>query len=404
MKANKNKPILKTIFFSGTAGIAALAFTMSGNLSQIKTVAEETIEIVKKVTYISAGVIPNTEPIPNSDDEQENPIIILPSESNDEPFTIESRDSTEPNNTTHEEQTKEITTESSDEPTELCIRRNILDFDDGLDYSADGNLSGYITRYTYLPTQDPTFFDLESGAQVRNCTWLSNESLLEESALLPEFKIELNGEPQVLIMHTHTTESYEPYSRNYYDTEFPYRTQDSTHNVVAVGDKIAEQLSAAGIGVIHDGTVHDYPSYNGAYQRSEETVKEYLEKYPSIKIVLDVHRDALESQDGVRIAPVAEIDGKSSAQVMIISGCDDGTFNMPNYLKNFRLACLFQNSLADYENLSRAVLFDYRKYNQHLTTGSLLLEIGGHANSLEEALYCGELVGKSISKALLTLS
>ena len=129
------------------------------------------------------------------------------------------------------------------------------------------------------------------------------------------------------------------------------------------------------------------------------TVQKILEENPSIKIVLDIHRDAIERESGERIAPVAEIDGKNAAQVMIISGCDDGTMGMPNYLKNFRFASLLQQQLeSDYQGLTRPILFDYRKYNQDLTTGSILIEVGGHANSVDQAVYSGELIGRSLAK------
>jgi len=109
--------------------------------------------------------------------------------------------------------------------------------------------------------------------------------------------------------------------------------------------------------------------------------------------------------DGSRIAPTAIINGRNAAQFMIISGCDDGTFNMPHYMENFKLAALLQNmSEAMHPSLARPVLFDYRNYNQHITTGSLLIEIGSHANALEEALYTAELLGESMAAALAVLS
>lgn len=263
------------------------------------------------------------------------------------------------------------------------------------------NHDGTITSMTYGYMKGDTYVDLDIAGQVRNVTSVSGEKILEESRLAPDFSIEKNGEPQVLIMHTHATESYEPYERDFYDASFNSRTTDRSMNMVAVGDKIAEQLEAAGIGVIHDGTLHDYPSYNGSYDLSRETVRKYLEEYPSIKIVLDIHRDAIERESGERIAPVAEINGKNAAQVMIICGCDDGTMNMPNCMKNLRFACLLQRQMeSDCPGLTRPVLFDYRKYNQDLTTGSILIEMGGHANSIDQAEYSGELVGKSLAKCL----
>ncbi len=267
------------------------------------------------------------------------------------------------------------------------------------------NRDGTITFMTYGHMNGEAYVDLDIAGQVRNVTSVSGKKVLEESRLLPDFTVEKNGEPQVLIMHTHATESYEPYERDFYDAGFNSRTTDKSMNMAAVGDKIAEQLEAAGIGVIHDTTLHDYPSYNGSYDLSRETVQKYLDEYPSIKVVLDVHRDAIERESGERIAPIAEINGKNAAQVMIICGCDDGTMNMPDCMKNLRFACLLQRQMeSDYPGLTRPVLFDYRKYNQDLTTGSILIEIGGHANSIEQAEYSGELVGKSLAKCLEELT
>ncbi len=298
-----------------------------------------------------------------------------------------------------------ITTDEPQPSQAQVISRNIAAFDDGLDYEGEGNRSGNIVRRSY--SEDVSgYITLASGSQVRNCTHVSDEELLAASLELPDLPIELNSEqPQVLIVHTHTTESYEPYSRSYYDTDFPTRTRDSDHNMIAVGEVLAQTLAANGISVLHDGTVHDYPSYTGSYDRSEVTIRAALEQYPSIKVVIDLHRDAMTEPDGTRIAPVAEIDGRNAAQFMIIAGCDDGRFNMPNYMENYMLAALIQNfSGAMYPTLARPVLFDYRNYNQHITTGSLLIEIGSHANSLDEALYCAELLGESMSKALAVLA
>lgn len=263
------------------------------------------------------------------------------------------------------------------------------------------NPTGTVTQTTYGLYSGTQFFNLDKAGQVRNSTHVTNQVLLNQSRQLPEFTIDLNGEPQVLIMHTHTTESFEPYERDFYDNSFSYRTTDPSKNTVMIGEEIKKGLTKAGINTIHDTTIHDYPSYNGSYERSEQTVKSYLEQYPSIKIVLDIHRDALESNNNL-IQPVANINGKKAAQIMIISGCDDGTMGMPNYLQNFRLASLFQQQLEqDWSGLTRPILFDYRKYNQHLTTGSLLIEVGSHGNTLDQVKYSGELIGKSLAKALL---
>lgn len=264
--------------------------------------------------------------------------------------------------------------------------------------------AGGILKTHMGPYSGSIYANLDRAGQVRNETTVPMETILAQSRLLPEFRIHANAEPEVLIMHTHTTESFEPCARESYDASFNYRTTDEAYNVVAVGNALAAQLQAEDIGVIHDTTIHDYPSYNGSYVRSGTTVSAILAAHPTIKVVLDIHRDAI-AQNRTLIQPVVTVDGQEAAQVMIISGCDDGTMNMPNYLQNFRLASLFQQQMeTDYAGLTRPILFDYRKYNQNLTTGSLLLEIGSHGNTQAQVQYAGTLVGKSIAKALKSIS
>lgn len=263
--------------------------------------------------------------------------------------------------------------------------------------------AGVVSRKTYSAGTGTVYIPLQEG-YIKNCTAIGQNDILKAVAQKPSFQITGGNEPEVLIMHTHATESYQDYPVDWYDKNGSTRTTDLTKNTCRVGDAIQQQLEAAGIASIHDKTLHDYPSYNGAYERSAETVKKYLKEYPSIKVVLDVHRDAIQPDADTMVAPVTTIGGKSSAQVMIISGCDNGSFNMPNYMENLKFSAALQRQMeADYPTLARPILFDYRKYNQDLTTGSILLEIGGHANTLDEAIYCGELVGKSLAKTLLAL-
>ena len=278
---------------------------------------------------------------------------------------------------------------------------------DPLPFPDSFSQSGVVTPLCYEPGTGDNYIDLPLGGQIRNVTSLSSEKIYSEALLAPDFGIVLNApedEPQILIMHTHTTESYQPDDSGFYDPEYICRTTDSSRNMVAVGDAMARVFEERGIRTYHDTTVHDYPSYNGSYDRSRETVTAILEKYPSIKVVLDVHRDAIERESGEIIAPTVNIGGKSCAQVMIICGCDDGTMGMPNCMKNLRTASLFEQHMESrYKGLTRPVLYDYRKYNQDLTTGSLLIEVGGHGNSLEQAVYAGELSAEGIADALISI-
>ncbi|MGN1037159.1 MAG: stage II sporulation protein P, partial [Ruminococcus sp.] len=176
---------------------------------------------------------------------------------------------------------------------EIPIYKIVSDNAGAKPYPTEWTEGGSIVRTTYGHYDGTTFFDLDNGGQVNNKTSVSNETLKAESRLLPDFKIEDTEEPQVLIYHTHTTETYEPYVRDFYDANFNYRTTDETKNVIMVGNAIQKELESAGIGVIHSTEIHDYPSYNGAYDRSAETVNAILEQYPSIKVALDIHRDAI---------------------------------------------------------------------------------------------------------------
>lgn len=243
---------------------------------------------------------------------------------------------------------------------------------------------------------------VQSGAAtVRNCTDLPNADVAAEMMQALPFSVEVGTDtPQVLIMHTHTTETYELAERSWCDPAFSARSTDLSVNMAAVGAELAAQLNAAGICTLHDTTLHDYPSYNGSYAKSNATVRSYLERYPTIKVVIDVHRDAIQRDDGTRIKPVAVIDGMKSAQVMIICGADVNG-NLPNFRQNLRFASRWQDKMESmFPGLTRPVLFDYRYYNQDLTTGSLLIEVGGHANTLEEAKYAGRMAGQALAALL----
>ncbi len=257
-----------------------------------------------------------------------------------------------------------------------------------------------IERY-YPNGSGDTYIELESGT-LRNMTDLPDAEVEAAIAEGLPFEIELNStEPQVLIMHTHATETYRLYEGLYYDLDSTARTTDTSLSVCAVGAIIAQTLNDAGIYTLHDTTLNDYPSYNDSYYNSYDVVAAYLEQYPSIKVVIDVHRDALASSD-TWYAPVSEINGQQSAQVMIIAGCDNGSsIILPNCMENLAFAAVWQAEMeGSYPGLTRSAMFNYKYYNQDLTTGSLLLEVGGHANTLNEALYAGQLAALSLVNVL----
>ncbi len=253
-----------------------------------------------------------------------------------------------------------------------------------------------VVQQTYREGSSSQYLALDSG-WVRNLSGLGTEEILSLSRQELPFDIELNSDqPQVLIYHTHATESYLPTLRGWYGLNESFRSDQNEENMVAVGEVLTQTLEQAGIKVIHDTTQHDNPSYTGAYDRSRETMRKYLEQYPSIKVTLDVHRDAITRDDNTVIAPTATVEGQQVAQVMIIS-CADGD-RIPNFRQNFTFAAGLQQQAAQlYPDLMRPILFDQNRfYNQDLTTGSLLLEFGSHGNTLAQAKRSAVLVGNSL--------
>lgn len=209
------------------------------------------------------------------------------------------------------------------------------------------------------------------------------------------------SEPAVLIFHTHTTEGYELLDRDWYAADTSSRTSDTSRNVARVGSAIAEELERAGFRTLHDMTVHD-EAYSGAYDRSRKTVESYLRQYPNLSVVLDVHRDAIQENNGTKIKPVVTVDGKKAAQIMIISGAEGGkAVDFPNWRQNLRFALRLQDALeTQAPGLTRPLFFCHRKYNMDMTPCSLLVEFGSEANTLEEAVYAGRLFGRALARLL----
>ncbi len=219
------------------------------------------------------------------------------------------------------------------------------------------------------------------------------------------FDIEKNDEPQVLILHTHATESYLRHNENYYTDTDLARTTDNAYNMVALGKIIADRLNDEGIVTLHDTTQHDYPSYSESYSRAADTICEYTEKYPSIKIVIDLHRDAIAANDTDKVKLTTEIDGKKAAQIMLVMGSQSGSVkNFPNWKENLKLATKIQKKVETmYPSLARSIHFMSKNYNESLTSGSVLIEIGTDGNTFDEAKYSAELLSNALISLFNTL-
>lgn len=187
---------------------------------------------------------------------------------------------------------------------------------------------------------------------------------------------------QVLVVHTHTTECYLSDAMSG-ESE---RTTDDTKNVIEVGRVICSVLEENGIKTVHDTTVHDYPSYQNAYTRTLKTIEKNLRENPSIKVVLDVHRDAFIYSDGSKLRVAYNDNGEETARVMLVVGTDSMGLSHPDWQKNLTFASKIQNAAQImYPGLMRPIDLRRERFNMHMTNGSILLEVGSNGNTLDEA-------------------
>lgn len=208
---------------------------------------------------------------------------------------------------------------------------------------------------------------------------------------------------QILIIHTHSSEAYTPAGIDTYEASDISRTEDTNYNVVRVGDELAEIFKAAGLNVLHDRGIYDYPSYTGSYTRSGQAVERYLAQNPDIKIVIDLHRDSL-GENGIIYKTLAEGDESCASQVMLLVGTDESGLKHDNWRENLSLAMYLQKAVSGaHPTLMRPVMLVPQRYNQHLSAGSLILEVGSDGNTLQEALTAVRLFGFSAAPALAAL-
>ena len=258
---------------------------------------------------------------------------------------------------------------------------------DGPQYTDEGTRIVPTTIYGGLTVKNSTGYDIDVGALV---------------AAGPTQTLSPEG-PQVLIVHTHGSEAYTPDEYDDYVETDTDRTEDKSKSVIRVGDELASALEAKGISVLHDREIYDYPSYTGSYSRSGASVERYLAEYPGISVVIDLHRDALGDGE-VTYKTVAELDGRASSQLMMLVGTGEDGLYHPNWEQNLRLALYLQQAVnARYPTLARPISVVGERYNQHLSTGMFILEVGSNGNSLQEAITAVRLFADAAGDALLKL-
>lgn len=227
-------------------------------------------------------------------------------------------------------------------------------------------------------------------------TNMSSLSVSLETLLERPLSWNLRGDsPTVLILHTHATESYTKTGERYTETA-AFRTLSEDHNMISIGDRVAEILSQKGITVIHDREKHDYPSYNGSYNHARQSIEFYLERYPSIQLVLDLHRDAAGDIDN-QLRTLAHVDGQDSAQLMMVVGTNAAGLTHPNWQENLALALKLHIQLERIApGITRPINLRSQRFNQDLSPGALIVEVGAAGNTRAEALRAAEVLAEAV--------
>lgn len=250
----------------------------------------------------------------------------------------------------------------------------------------------------YTPPASPGSETLPDAASVmivnRAGVTLDMDKLLSQ----PLPKLQISDEPLILIVHTHATEAY---SGGDYAQSGTYHTLDTENNVVRVGQALADKLNACGIPTLHDMTLNDAIGYNDAYERTAEVIERYLAEYPSIQMVIDVHRDAITDTNGEELAMRTELNGQSAAQLLLVMGTDAAGLEHPNWEGNLAFALQMQAyCTSTAPDLFRELSLRSSRYNEHLTPYSVLLEVGSAGNTLDEAIRSVEFFGTKLAELL----
>lgn len=258
----------------------------------------------------------------------------------------------------------------------------------GYDYETEPTIPEVISKDAkYVSSVNLCRYSLEDTPKLYliNRTKFS-VNLYDYTNLTFPIKAKVNKDPLVLIVHTHGTESYLPEGVDYYNAAETFRSHEEDKTVVAVGTTLADKLNEIGIVTVHDTTMYDKDDFKSAYSKSKAAVMKILAQYPSIKYVIDLHRDAVFTSSGQNQKPLTELDGKKTAQLMFVVGTNEGGANHPNWKKNLTVATILQERInEDYPTLMRPICLRSASFNQQLSVGSMLLEVGSCGNTIEEA-------------------
>ena len=240
----------------------------------------------------------------------------------------------------------------------------------------------------------PTFTAADAaGVELLGAEISANPGKLIEKPLTWDLTQEA---PTVLILHTHATESFTQSAGERYQESSAFRTLSEDYNMLSVGERVAELLEAGGIHVIHDRQLHDYPSYNSSYTHARKSIQSYLEEYPSIRLVLDLHRDA-SGDNNNQMTTSATVKGERSAQLMLVLAVGTSTRPVPQYQENLALGLKLHVQLErTAPGICRYINLRSSRFNQDLSPGALLVEVGAAGNTHSEAIKAAEVLAEAV--------
>ena len=251
----------------------------------------------------------------------------------------------------------------------------------------------------------PVFTPSPSDYQGTGTVYFKNETdyAIDMTFLLQKDSPVALGEQgvQVLIMHTHGTEAYTQSPGHAYVASGEYRTTDSSANMLRVGQEICDILNDRGVSAVHSRTLNDYPAYNGSYNRALKDIQAHIQQYPTIQLVIDVHRDAI-ATGNTYYKTAAEVDGQQTAQLMFVTGTDAGGLTHDHWQDNLAFQAQLHDRLnSAYPGIMRPMSIRASRFNQHIRKGSMLVEVGACGNTLEEALAAAQIFANTLADALL---
>ena len=227
----------------------------------------------------------------------------------------------------------------------------------------------------------------------------TNYKLDIEKLINEPLEQKFNKDSKILIYHTHTNESYISDIKDLKNMAIPSRSSNEDINVIRVGKELKNNLIGMNLCTVHSTKYHNIPKDNGAYAKSYNTVQECIKSDPNISITLDIHRDGISDLKKLRL--VTNIGGKNVAKIMFVVGTNATGLEHTNWKENLKFALRLQEKLINYDaSIVKPIFVSKNRYNQNLTNSSLIVEIGGDGNTINESIESTKYLSRAVAEVI----